>query len=42
MAIVVLGRHLDIDHGNTAEHVAQARLRRFSWDICPLPLWGHS
>jgi adenine/guanine phosphoribosyltransferase-like PRPP-binding protein len=42
VAIVVLGRHLNIDYGDTAEHVAQARLRRFSWDTCPLRPWRHS
>ncbi|MGW1170259.1 hypothetical protein [Streptomyces sp. NPDC002550] len=42
VATVVLGRHLNIAYGNTAEHVAQARLRRFSWDTCPLRPWGHS
>ncbi|MGW7527795.1 hypothetical protein [Streptomyces sp. NPDC054783] len=42
VAIVVLGRHLNIGYGNTAEHIAQARLRRFSWDTCPLRPRGHS
>jgi hypothetical protein len=42
VAVVVLGRHLNIDYGNTAEHVTQARLRRFSWEACPLRPWGHS
>ena len=42
VAIVVLGRHLNIDYGNTADHVEQARLRRFSWDACPLRPWHHS
>ncbi|MEU9479266.1 hypothetical protein [Streptomyces sp. NPDC048191] len=42
VAIVVLGRHLNIDYSNTAEHVAQARLRRFSWDACPLRPWDHA
>jgi hypothetical protein len=41
VAIVVLGRHLNIDYGDTATHVEQARLRRFSWDICPLRHWDH-
>ncbi|MBZ9639531.1 hypothetical protein [Streptomyces sp. PSKA30] len=36
VAVVVLGRHLNLDFGNTAAHVEQARLRRFSWDICAL------
>lgn len=34
VAIVVLGRHLNVSYGDTASHVEQARLRRFSWDIC--------
>lgn len=29
MAVVVLGRHLDIGYGDTAAYVEQARLRRF-------------
>lgn len=41
VAIVLLGRHLNIGYGNTAEHVAQARLRRFSWEVCPLRPWEH-
>ncbi|WP_330338521.1 hypothetical protein [Streptomyces sp. NBC_00557] len=41
VAIVVLGRHLNIDYGNTADHVEQARLRRFSWDACALRPWSH-
>ncbi|MGV9760775.1 hypothetical protein ACWDUC_33855 [Streptomyces tricolor] len=41
VAIVVLGRHLNIDYGNTADHVEEARLRRFSWDACALRPWNH-
>lgn len=22
-------------------HVEQARLRRFSWDVCPVRFWAH-
>lgn len=41
VAIVVLGRHLNIGYGNTAIHIEQARLRRYSWDVCPLKPWKH-
>ncbi|GGV45027.1 hypothetical protein GCM10010293_52620 [Streptomyces griseoflavus] len=41
VAVVVLGRHLNTDYGDTAGHVEQARLRRFSWDICALRNWDH-
>ncbi|MFJ9802843.1 hypothetical protein [Streptomyces wuyuanensis] len=34
VAIVVLGRHLNGAYGDTATHVQQARMRRFSWDMC--------
>ncbi|MFI6587643.1 hypothetical protein [Embleya sp. NPDC050493] len=36
VAIVVLGRHLNTEYGDTATHVKQARLRRFSWETCVL------
>ncbi|MGX2996098.1 ComF family protein [Streptomyces sp. JNUCC 64] len=36
VAVVVLGRHLNIGYGTTASHVEQAMLRRFSWGICVL------
>ncbi|MBR8642638.1 hypothetical protein KEF29_33360 [Streptomyces tuirus] len=42
VAILILGRHLNIDYGNTATHVEQARLRRFSWGICALRNWNHA
>ncbi|MGW6599171.1 hypothetical protein [Streptomyces sp. NPDC055036] len=41
VAIVVLGRHLNADYGDTASHVEQARLRRFSWDVCVLRRGAH-
>ncbi|MFQ6145244.1 hypothetical protein ACLMNJ_19530 [Streptomyces seoulensis] len=41
VAVVVLGRHLNGEYGTTAVHVRQARLRRFSWDVCPLRPWSH-
>ncbi|MGW2492183.1 hypothetical protein ACWCV9_33910 [Streptomyces sp. NPDC001606] len=41
VAIVVLGRRLNIDYANTADHIEQARLRRFSWNSCPLRPWDH-
>lgn len=42
VAIVVLGRHLNISYGNTATFVEQARLRRFTWDVCALRSWSHT
>ena len=42
VAVVVLGRHLNSDYEGTAAHVEQARLRRFSWDVCPLRPWAHT
>lgn len=36
VAVVVLGRHLNPAFGGAVAHVAQARLRRFSWDVCAL------
>lgn len=41
VAVVVLGRHLNIDYGNTAGHVENARMRRFSWEACPTRPWQH-
>ena len=41
VALVVLGRHLNGDYGDTSRHVEQARLRRFDWDVCPLRPWSH-
>ncbi|WP_340377601.1 hypothetical protein U5640_22690 [Streptomyces sp. SS7] len=41
VAIVVLGRHLNISFGGTATLVEQAKLRRFSWDACGLRPWSH-
>jgi hypothetical protein len=41
VAIVVLGRHLNISYGDTATFVEQARLRRFTWDVCALRSWSH-
>lgn len=41
VAVVVLGRHLNVGYGDTAAHVAQARLRRFSWNVCPLGRGRH-
>ncbi|MFF7313798.1 hypothetical protein [Streptomyces sp. NPDC008137] len=42
VAIVVLGRHLNLTYGDTATLVEQARLRSFSWDVCGLRPWEHS
>ncbi|MFD8967087.1 hypothetical protein ACFV0C_19200 [Streptomyces sp. NPDC059568] len=42
VAVVVLGRHLNINYGDTAMHIEQARLRRFSWDVCPIRSWSHA
>ncbi|MFK0171069.1 hypothetical protein ACIQU5_19925 [Streptomyces sp. NPDC090306] len=42
VATVVLGRHLNINYGDTAAYVEQARLRRFSWEICAIRPWGHA
>ncbi|WP_345678341.1 hypothetical protein [Yinghuangia aomiensis] len=36
VAVVVLGRHLNTDFGDTATHVERARLRQFSWESCVL------
>lgn len=41
VAVVVLGRHLNLEYATTADHVEQARLRRFAWDVCPLRPWSH-
>jgi hypothetical protein len=41
VAVVVLGRHLNSEYGDTATHVEHARLRRFSWDVCTLRNWRH-
>ncbi|MFE4827317.1 hypothetical protein [Streptomyces sp. NPDC056672] len=41
VAVVVLGRHLNINYGDTATHIGQARLRRFSWDVCAIRSWSH-
>ncbi|MFE4966251.1 hypothetical protein [Streptomyces sp. NPDC056660] len=41
VAVVVLGRHLNRDYEATAAHIEQARLRRFSWDVCPVRSWAH-
>lgn len=41
VAVVVLGRHLNGSWGNTASYVEQARLRRFSWNVCALRNWHH-
>ncbi|MEU6284606.1 hypothetical protein [Streptomyces sp. NPDC047028] len=41
VAIVVLGRHLNGGFGDTAVHVERARLRRFSWNVCPSRPWSH-
>ncbi|WP_432058699.1 hypothetical protein [Streptomyces sp. bgisy022] len=41
VAVVVLGRHLNTGYGNTALHVEHARMRRFSWNVCPLRPWHH-
>ncbi|MEU0407899.1 hypothetical protein ABZ307_08735 [Streptomyces griseorubiginosus] len=41
VAVVVLGRHLNISYGDTATLVEQARLRRFSWNVCVLRPWYH-
>ncbi|QFQ98086.1 hypothetical protein F9278_19815 [Streptomyces phaeolivaceus] len=42
VAVVVLGRHLNTSYGETATHVQQARLRRFSWGACALKPWEHA
>ncbi|MFI7298128.1 hypothetical protein [Streptomyces sp. NPDC050121] len=42
VAIVVLGRHLNISFGDTATLVEQARLRKFSWETCALRPWSHA
>lgn len=42
VAVLVLGRHLNRSYGDTATHVEQARLRRFSWDSCALKNWNHA
>ncbi|MFJ4832339.1 hypothetical protein ACIP79_20915 [Streptomyces sp. NPDC088747] len=42
VAVVVLGRHLNTSYGETATHVQQARLRRFSWGSCALKPWDHA
>ncbi|MGW0705918.1 hypothetical protein ACWD4G_08115 [Streptomyces sp. NPDC002643] len=42
VAVVVLGRHLNTSYGETATHVQQARLRRFSWGACALKPWDHA
>ncbi|MDQ0934109.1 hypothetical protein [Streptomyces turgidiscabies] len=42
VAILILGRHLNISYGDTAAHVEQARLRRFAWDVCVLRPWSHT
>nr|WP_239148911.1 hypothetical protein [Streptomyces sp. SID12501] len=41
VAVLVLGRHLNSGYGDTATHVEQARLRRFSWESCALKNWDH-
>lgn len=41
VAIVVLGRHLNLTYGDTATLVEQARLRSFSWAACALRPWRH-
>lgn len=41
VAVVVLGRHLNVSYGDTATLVEQARLRQFSWDMCGLRPWHH-
>ncbi|WP_155057098.1 type I phosphoribosyltransferase [Streptomyces blattellae] len=42
VATVVLGRHLNINYGDTATYVEQARLRRFDWDLCAIRPWSHA
>ncbi|MET9086941.1 hypothetical protein ABZX77_34560 [Streptomyces sp. NPDC004237] len=42
VAVVVLGRHLNSDYEDTAAHIGLARLRRFSWDVCPVRPWAHT
>jgi orotate phosphoribosyltransferase len=42
VATVVLGRHLNINYGDTAAYVEQARLRRFDWDPCAIRPWSHA
>ncbi|MGW2400929.1 hypothetical protein ACWCYY_30645 [Kitasatospora sp. NPDC001664] len=34
VAAIVIGRHLNGQYQETAQHVAGAKLRRFSWDTC--------
>ncbi|MEI5523822.1 hypothetical protein WB401_32590 [Streptomyces brasiliscabiei] len=41
VAAVILGRHLNATYGDNATHVEQARLRRFSWEVCALRPWHH-
>lgn len=41
VAVVVLGRHLNIDYGDTATYVEQARLRRFAWELWAIRPWIH-
>jgi microcompartment protein CcmK/EutM len=41
VAVVVLGRHLNKNYRDTAVHIDQARLRRFSWDVCLPRPWSH-
>ncbi|ELP71293.1 hypothetical protein ACKI1I_02375 [Streptomyces turgidiscabies] len=42
VAIVVLGRHLNVSYGDTAMYVQQARLRRFAWQLCAIRPWTHA
>ncbi|MFH9824147.1 MULTISPECIES: hypothetical protein [Streptomyces] len=42
VAVVVLGRHLNLTFGETASLVEQARLRSFSWGVCALRHWQHT
>ncbi|MGW2050608.1 hypothetical protein ACWCPF_36350 [Streptomyces sp. NPDC001858] len=41
VAVIVLGRHLNLTYGDTATLVEQARLRSFSWNVCGLRPWRH-
>ncbi|MET9099254.1 hypothetical protein [Streptomyces antibioticus] len=41
VATVVLGRHLNVNYGDTAVYVEQARLRRFTWQSCAIRPWVH-
>jgi hypothetical protein len=41
VAVVVLGRHLNVGYGDTAAYVEQAKLRRFGWDLCVIRPWSH-